>query len=312
MNPNNHKPRPVKSVYNPDKNIRTLVTPEGIDLRLRIADGGSRVGAFIIDLVIMTIILIATTYMIGFATTDMEDAGAEVAWSIWVLFAFFLRNFYFMVFEMGPKAATPGKRLMKIRVANRGGGHLTANAIFARNALRELEFFLPLSFILTAIFLPNQGVDGWLTLFGLVWSFIFLLFPLFNKDRLRAGDLIAGTWVVKSPRLRLSKDLSDASKARPHHRRYVFTSSQIDAYGVKELHVLENVLRKNDPTTIAEVTARIMQKIEWPQLDKDPDKTGDENAAQLEFLNAYYGALRGKLETKLLFGVRRTDKFDRR
>jgi len=302
------KPRPVKSVYNPDKNIRTLVTPEGIDLRLRIADGGARVGAFVVDLVIMIIVLIAITFAIGFATTNMKDGGAEVSWAIWLLFAFFLRNFYFMAFEMGPKAATPGKRLMKIRVANRRGGHLTANAIFARNALRELEFFLPLSFV----FSPETGVDGWLTLFGIIWSFIFLLFPLFNKDRLRAGDLIAGTWVVKSPKLRLSKDLSDAPDPTDGHVRYVFTPSQIDAYGVKELHVLENVLRKNDPTTVAEVTSRIMQKIKWPKSDKDPDKTENTNAAKLEFLNAYYAALRGKLETKLLFGVRRKDKFDRR
>jgi len=298
--------------YNPDKNVRTLVTPEGIDLRLRIADGGSRVGAFTIDLTIMIATLIAITYVMGFATISMDDGGSEVAQAIWLLFAFFLRNFYFMVFEMGPKAATPGKRLMKIRVANRRGGHLTANAIFARNALRELEFFLPLSFVLSVMFLPNQGVDGWLTLLGLIWSFIFLLFPLFNKDRLRAGDLIAGTWVVKSPKLRLSKDLSGAPKPTDGHVRYVFTPSQIDAYGVKELHVLENVLRKNDPTTITEVTSRIMQKIKWPKSDKDPDKTKSTDAASLEFLNAYYAALRGSLETKLLFGVRRKDKFDKR
>jgi len=148
--------KPGVKAYNPDKNVRTLVTPEGIDLRLRIADGGARVGAFTIDLVIMIVVLIVITYAIGFTTTNMEDGGAEVARAIWLLFAFFLRNFYFMVFEMGPKAATPGKRLMKIRVANRRGGHLTANAIFARNALRELEFFLPLFCTVRNIF-PKSG-----------------------------------------------------------------------------------------------------------------------------------------------------------
>ena len=143
-------------------------------------------------------------------STGLWDDGAEIVWAIWLLFAFFLRNFYFMVFEMGPKAATPGKMLMKIRVANRLGGHLKANAVFARNAMRELEFFLPLAFV----FSPKQGVEGWLTLFGLMWSFIFLLFPLFNKDGLRAGDLIAGTWVVKSPKPYLSKDLVSAPKTK--------------------------------------------------------------------------------------------------
>ncbi len=302
--------RAIKT-YNADKNVRTLVTPEGIDLRLRIADGGARVGAFTLDLVIMIITLIAVSYALSFTAIGMSGSGGgEVIYAVWMLFAFFLRNFYFMFFEMGPKAATPGKMAMKIRVANRHGGHLKANAVFARNAMRELEFFLPLSFFLSAVFMMNQGVDGWLTLLGLIWSFIFLLFPLFNKDRLRAGDLIAGTWVVNAPKPFLSKDLmsQDMSEASKAESRYRFSQTQIDAYGVKELHVLENVLRKNDPKTIEEVTVRIMAKIKWP----DTEKTENTNQARREFLNAYYAALRGKLETKLLFGVRREDKFDRR
>ena len=295
----------AKKTYNPDKNVRTLVTPEGIDLRLRIAEGGARAGAFMIDLIIMIVTLIAISYFLAYATSGMDNTGEEIVVAVWLLFAFFLRNFYFMFFEMGPRAATPGKMLMKTRVANRRGGHLKANAVFARNAMRELEFFLPLVFLLSAMFGSNQGVDGWLTWLGLIWSFIFLLFPLFNKDRLRAGDLIAGTWVVKSPKPILSKDLAGAPKTTG---RYMFSQKQIDAYGVKELHVLENVLRKSDPKTLEEVTARIMTKIEWP----NPDKTENTNAARREFLNAYYAALRRKLETKLLFGVRREDKFDKR
>ncbi len=294
----------TKQTFNPDKNVRTLITPEGIDLRLRIADGGARVGAFVIDLFIMIITLIAITYILSYSTSGMDDTGEEIIIAVWLLFAFFLRNFYFMFFEMGTKAATPGKMLMNTRVANRQGGHLKANAVFARNALRELEFFLPLAFLLSAMFGFNQGVEGWLVWLGLIWSFIFMLFPLFNKDRLRAGDLIAGTWVVKSPKPILSKDLAGASKPLG---RYIFSQKQIDAYGVKELHVLENVLRKSDPKTIKEVTNRIMIKISWPE----PVKTDDNNARR-EFLNAYYSALRGRLETKLLFGVRRTDKFDKR
>ncbi len=302
----------IKPASNSDKNVRTLVTPEGIDLRLRIATGGARVSAFMIDLLIMFAVLIALNIAINAVRSDMDDGGAEIAEAIWYLFAFILRSFYFMAFEMGPKAATPGKRLLKIRVANRAGGHLTANAIFARNALRELEFFLPLAFVVSVIFFSYRGVDAWLILFGLIWSFIFLLFPLFNKDRLRAGDLIAGTWVVKSPKLRLSKDLSDATKMPKDQARYIFTPRQIDAYGVKELHVLENVLRRDEPNMIGEVTERIMKKIEWPAPEKDASKTENNTAAQREFLNAYYAALRGKLETKLLFGVRRKDKFDKR
>src|SRR3546814_4149078 len=57
--------------------------------------------------------------------------------SIWMLGGFLLRNFWFIGFEMGQRAATPGKRLMGIRVVARDGGRLTADAVVARNLIRE-------------------------------------------------------------------------------------------------------------------------------------------------------------------------------
>src|SRR3546814_12137383 len=67
--------------------------------------------------------------------------------SIWMLGGFLLRNFWFIGFELGQRAATPGKRLMGIRVVARDGGRLTADAVVARNLIRELELFLPLTMI---------------------------------------------------------------------------------------------------------------------------------------------------------------------
>ena len=32
-------------------------------------------------------------------------------------------------------------------------------------------------------------------LLGIIWTGAFVLFPLFNRDRLRVGDLVAGTMV---------------------------------------------------------------------------------------------------------------------
>ncbi|HBQ48242.1 MAG TPA: RDD family protein, partial [Hyphomonas atlantica] len=48
-------------------------------------------------------------------------------------FYFFVRNFYYIFFELGAKAATPGKRALGIRVTSRSGGRLTANSVLARN-----------------------------------------------------------------------------------------------------------------------------------------------------------------------------------
>jgi uncharacterized RDD family membrane protein YckC len=272
---------------------RRLITPEGIDLRVQLADIGARIGAYFIDQIIIYVALFAAFFLIIFGGIS---TAPEIAITIFILVSFFLRNFYYMFFEMGPKAATPGKRISKIRVASRSHARLSANAVFARNALREIEINLPLSFL----FMSRDSVDGWIALLGLLWSGIFLFFPLFNKDRLRAGDLIAGTWVVRAPKPMLANDL--AEEKVDLDSTYSFTPEQVEAYGVHELHVLENVIRANELQTVMDVADRIRNKIKWSKGMSEDD---------LDFLKAYYAALRGRLETRLLFGVRRKDKFDK-
>jgi len=272
---------------------RRLITPEGIDLQVQLSDIGARIGAYFIDQCIIYISLIVGFWLIVLGGIQ---AGAEIALMIFILFAFFVRNFYYMFFEMGPKAATPGKRLCKIRVASRAHARLTANAVFARNAMREIEINLPLSFL----FAGGAAVDGWIALLGLLWSGIFLFFPLFNKDRLRVGDVVAGTWVVRAPKPILADDLAEDKAGLSAN--FVFTPQQVEAYGVHELHVLENVIRAKDFETVRDVADRIRGKINWTRGMSEDD---------IDFLQAYYAALRGRLETRLLFGVRRKDKFDK-
>jgi uncharacterized RDD family membrane protein YckC len=272
--------------------MRELVTPEGVMLNVRLADVGVRLAAFLIDFTIIMATLIFATWVIFAA--NLDDSGS-MATVLWMLVFFFLRSFYFMFFEMRPKAATPGKRLCKIRVAARGKARLTANAVFARNAIREIEFFLPLSYMIGAV----AGIDEGQSILGLIWGLVFLLFPLFNKDRLRAGDLIAGTWVVNAPRPLLVTDLADEPGKTAAEMQ--FTPEQLAMYGVRELHVLEDVIRQNKAATVADVSDRIRKKIGW---------TGGASEDDLEFLKTYYASLRGQLETKLLFGVRKKDKHD--
>ena len=276
---------------------RELVTPEGVDLRLELSDVSARAGALVIDQLIIIGCLIGMTLLLAaavFATKTREPQSAVAV--IWILGFFFLRNFYFTGFEMQPRAATPGKRLMKLRVIARHGGPLTAEAVFARNAMRELELFLPMTFM----FSRGTGVDGWVIALGCLWSLVFLLFPLFNADRLRAGDLIAGTLVVRNPRQVLSPDLaSDGVLALSEVR---FSDEQLDAYGIKELQVLENVLRLNVRKTMTDVATRIRRRIAWTDGLEVSDRA---------FLTAYYAALRARLERQMLFGRRRKDKFDK-
>jgi hypothetical protein len=114
------------------------------------------------------------------------------------------------------------------------------------------------------------------------------------------GDLIAGTWVVRVPRRVLDVDLS----AVPETESFEFTREQLDAYGIKELTVLEEVLRRRDPATVAAVAERIRTKLKIRIGITTP-------LSDVEFLLAYYKALRGRLEQRLLFGRRRKDKYDK-
>jgi uncharacterized RDD family membrane protein YckC len=276
---------------------RELVTPEGVDLGVRLGAASQRAGAFILDFGIILGCMVGLTIVVllGMAATN-GSAGEPLA-ILWLLGFFLLRNFYFAAFELRQGAATPGKRAFGLRVAARNGGRLDAAAVFARNAMREIEVFLPLSFL--AFSGAAGAVDGWLAFLGLLWSGVFALFPLFNRDRLRVGDFVAGTWVVRSPRRRLLEDLADRTNLAPD--RPVFSDEQLDAYGVRELQVLEDVLRRRNLNTYAAVAERIRRKIGWTPAPDESDWS---------FLEAYYIALRARLEARLLLGRRKRDKFD--
>lgn len=277
---------------------RRFVTPEGVDLRLQVGSYADRALALMLDLAILAGSLVVLTILAALAAWGTKSqAPMQAIGVIWLLASFVLRVGYFIGFELHARGATPGKRALGLRVIARDGRRLTADAIFARNAMRELEVFLPATFLLAR----GQGVDGAIVALGAIWTGAFLVFPLFNRDRLRLGDLAAGTMVVKTPKLRLLQDI--AEHAPGPFGGLVFTEAQLDAYGVKELKVLEQVLRTGDRRTIAAVADRIRARIGWE---------GPDDVAERTFLAAYYAALRGRLETGLLFGRARRDKHDGR
>ena len=275
---------------------RTFITPEGVDLKLELGSAGSRASAFMIDLVLMTVILIAVTFGLLYVLRAVEIAKAggaeEVVAVIWLLGAFVLRNGWFSLVEMGSRGATPGKRLLGLRVVARDGARLTGAAVIARNAMREIEVFLPLSFLGAQA--AEGTADTFLTIFALLWSGIFLFFPLFNRDRLRVGDLVAGTWVVQAGKGGLSADLVGSG----YRARRTFPPEALKLYGIYELQTLEDVLRTENPDAIVTVAGTIRRKANLPD---DGDDYG--------FLSDYYAALCAHLEAGLMAGRRRESKF---
>lgn len=289
---------------------RELVTPEGLILPLTVATRGARAGALIIDLIIITVIIIAATLLLlytAFGLLGLKDgshpgqvfSAFEFLAVIWLIAMFLFRYGYFLTFELGPRGATPGKRLAGIRVAARDGGRLTAEAVIARNLLRDIELFLPIVFIAGA----QSGEGGLAGLAALAWFAVFMLFPFFNKDAMRAGDLIAGTWVVEAPKRKLGDTLSLAEGARGPSQttgaQYTFGEAELAVYGEFELQTLERVLRDGRPEALVNVAETICAKIGWNAGH------GDERA----FLEAYYTQLRARLERDMRFGKRKADKY---
>ena len=287
----------MATARNPAELIRPLITPEGVDLRVKLADAGTRASAFLLDVVIIVAAAIAVTLVIIFGLGGLGVKEAEPLFIVWMIFMFLLRNVYFIAFEAGRRAATPGKRIVGVRVASRSGAGLTIDQVIARNLMREIEVFLPLSIIAAR---GGAGVaDTLSTIFGLVWALLFSLFLLFNRDRLRIGDLLAGTWVVETPKFKLVEDLSQ--RQDPIAKRFHFSPAQLDAYGIAELHKLEEVLRRDDYFAMKAVAETIGGKI-GAKVEPIDSKA---------FLTAYYGELRAHLERKLLLGNRKADKYAR-
>jgi uncharacterized RDD family membrane protein YckC len=282
--------------------VKEVVTPEGVPIRFTVALAGDRAAAFLLDQALMVLALAAVGLgVLGLALSGVHVAG-DLALAILVLAWFLVRTFYFAFFELAWQGQTPGKRRLRLRAVDARGGPLSAEAIIARNLTRELEIFLPV----IALFSPEAifpGAPGWARLGALLWMLLFGLLPLFNRDRLRVGDLVAGTIVIRTPEAVLLEDLS---AARPAAAAPVpFTDAQLDVYGVYELQVLEQVLRGRGTTGHAEavqtVAGTIRRKIGWdgPPIADEP------------FLEAFYAALRGRLERRLLLGKRRESKHDR-
>ncbi len=290
------------------KRERILVTPEGVALRLSIGSRSARAGALLLDFTILTVSTIATTFLliwIAQGTRIDTDFGqmtgaTEFLIVVWSLMWFIAWNGYFMFFEMGPRGATPGKRAMGLRVASRDGGRLTPEAVVARNLLRDVELFLPIVFIFSAS-AGAGGLAGWS---ALMWFLVFVLFPFFNRDSMRAGDLVAGTWVLEAVNTRLDHAISTGGAASDGASvvtgaSYKFGDDELSVYGEYELQTLERVLREGRPDAIEAVAETICRKIGW-----NPG-AGDEEA----FLQAFYSQLRARLETDMRFGKRKADKF---
>ncbi len=280
------------------KRRRVIVSPEGLPLDIQVAGHGERLAALLLDLGFMFVVvgaLYALLVPVFFARVNVP-----IAWTLISFLAFLVRNLYFLHFELAWQGRTPGKRICGLRVINRRGGELTPSAVIARNLTREVEIFLPL----TLFFSLGVASSPWqnLALFG--WALALTSLPVWNRDHLRAGDLIGGTQVIAMPKRALLGDLTSRAPTAAPKAAYTFAPAQLAIYGAFELQVLEEFLRRppsvETERLLADVCQKIIRKVGW----ENPVPPNEVR----RFLTDFYTAERADLERGQLFGRHKADQ----
>lgn len=220
--------------------IVPVETPEGIQIELRPAGFTARALAYLIDFLVRGGVL----YVVGTVAVYAGGFGAAV----FVISYFVLEWFYPVVFELGRHGATPGKRVLGLRVVMDDGLPVTPAASLTRNLLRTADF-LP--------FLFAAGVVSMLV----------------RRDFKRLGDLAAATLVVYNPQPPLRVEFGDIEplappiKLRPRDQAAVIAFAarlpRLTAERAQELAVLARPLNDSGTTDAAAATARLLAMAQW-------------------------------------------------
>lgn len=282
-----------------DRFVR-LLTPEGAELSFPLATVGERAIAFSADMVLV-VIAVVIFVLIAIATAVYTMSGVVLALGLIGLFV--IKQGYFLFFETLLQGSTPGKRFLRLRVVSRDGARLSIESIIARNVLRDLELFLPTVYASA----PEQllgPIPWYLRLPAALWVLVLLALPFLTRERMRAGDLVAGTIVVRAPKAELLRD-----EAAGHRGTSRFTKEQLTIYGEHELETLADLLRKLEADKATDDDLRVVATTIARRIRYE----GRDAAAQpAAFLRAFYAEQRAELERELVLGRRIADKTTRK
>ncbi len=149
--------------------LQSVELADGVEIHLRVAGLSVRSMAYMMDLLIRIGIYIVVAILAFWLLAGV--IGPQMTGGLMMLFMFFMEWFYNVIFEAGPRGATPGQRSMKLRVMSMTGGPVTLAQAVMRNFLRVVDF------------MPGLYLTG-------------IVCMLFTKRFQRLGDLVANTVVT--------------------------------------------------------------------------------------------------------------------
>lgn len=146
---------------------RGIVTPEGVVLSFVEAGLGSRALAFLLDLLIRALIVLAVIFAVV-----LVRGSVDVFVILYVITIFSVLLVYPVVFEVAMRGQTPGKMALGLRVVTVEGGPVRFRHAAIRSGLGLIDFVV------------SSGVVAVVT-------------TLLNRRSQRLGDIVAGTMVVR-------------------------------------------------------------------------------------------------------------------
>ncbi len=148
--------------------LQPVELADGVEIHLRVAGPAARSMAWVVDFLIFAVALLVIGLALMFASAGI---GGRTAIGVFLLCGFILSWFYNVIFEMGRHAATPGQRMLGLKVCGVSGAPVRLPQSVIRNLLRVIDF------------MPGFYLLG-------------LVCCLFNRRFQRLGDLVADTVVV--------------------------------------------------------------------------------------------------------------------
>jgi uncharacterized RDD family membrane protein YckC len=150
-----------------------MVTPEAVALEFRTANLGSRILAYLIDIVVVVAGIVAGLFavaLLGQASDVVVPDWVALTIVLVLLPAWWLG--YFIAFETLWRGRTLGKAALGLRVVTKEGAPVRFRHAAVRGLLGLVDFLI-------------------------MGGFFAVVFILFSRDNQRLGDMVAGTLVLR-------------------------------------------------------------------------------------------------------------------
>ncbi len=215
-----------------------ITTGQNVNIEQPMSSVVERIYAQMLDMLFMWVYLaIASVVTLMLHSWNMGDDALVIIYTLLLLPVILYHPFFEFLFN----GASPGKKIMKLRVVMKDGSSPTLGAYLIRWIM----------FLLECLMLPGIG----------------LLCIIFSKNGQRLGDMMAGTIVVKNTNyMDHFVSLGDLSYIRPDYRPVY---PEVASLSVRQAEVIRDTLslhNENRSYYISQLSQKVMETLNIPPL----------------------------------------------